>query len=273
MSRPPSKQVWVVVALSALCLLLFAQTRRDAAALRTLSVREDATRGEYEQAIGDITAIEDSLNAISERGAGLRSSALATERRLSPSRGEEALAKVGELRAGVDRAREQIDELESRLHGHGAHPGALDRLVDRLKIGVEARQTMLTQLGARVDSLRRHVTGLTAQVAAQQAELGTVRYRIGSRRELLKDGVVVARGGVLGVGRTLDASVQMDETTFDVLDTNRQSVLPLRAERARVITPQPADSYRLERVDGLLELRILDARAFRKVRTLVIVTA
>jgi len=279
MSRSPSIHVLVVVALTLLCALLFVQTRRDAAKVHALQVREDATRGEYEQAIGDITAIEDSLSAISDKGAGLRSSALAAERRLSPSRGDEALAKVGELRAGVDRARERIDELEMRLANHG-HVVGLDRLVDRLKSGVEARETMLTQLTLRADSLRRHVTGLTAQVAAQEAsleeqrrELGAIRYRIGTRRELLKSGVVVARGGVLGMGRTLDASGEADESTFDLLDTNHQSVLPLHAEQARVITPQPADSYRLERVDGQLVLRILDVRAFRKVRTLVIVTA
>jgi len=138
----------------------------------------------------------------------------------------------------------------------------------------------VSQLSARVDSLRQHVNGLTAQVAEQQAsleqqrrELGTVRFRIGSRRELLKSGVVVARGGVLGLGKTLDPVGQADESSYQLLDTDRESVLPIGAERARVLTSQPVDSYRLERVDGMLELRILDARAFRRVRTLVIVTA
>jgi hypothetical protein len=43
--------------------------------------------------------------------------------------------------------------------------------------------------------------------------------------------------------------------------------------KARVITPQPADSYELRLVDGKMELHILNPAEFRKVRQLVIVTA
>jgi polyhydroxyalkanoate synthesis regulator phasin len=280
MSRSASISMVVFVGLGVFCAFLILRTRQDAAALKTLRIREQATRGEYEQAIDDITAIEDSLSAITERGQGLRASSLAAERRLSPTRGDEALAKVSELRAGIERARERIGDLEARLRTSGGRNAGLERLVDRLKTGLVGKEQMVAQLSSRVDSLRRHVSGLTAQVADQQAsleeqrrELGTVRFRIGSRRELLKSGVVIARGGVLGIGKTLDPAGQADESSYQILDTDHESVLPIGSERARVLTAQPVDSYRLERVNGLLELRILDPHAFRKVRTLVIVTA
>src|SRR5262245_30318424 len=136
MTRSSTIRLIVLLVLGVFSVVLFARTRQDAAALKALRIREQATRGEYEQAIDDITAIEDSLSAMTERGQGLRSSSLAAERRLSPTRGDEALAKVSELRAGIERARERIGDLEARLRASGGRVAGLERLVDRLKASV-----------------------------------------------------------------------------------------------------------------------------------------
>ena len=71
----------------------------------------------------------------------------------------------------------------------------------------------------------------------------------------------------------VDPSGKVDEAACTVVDTDAQSVIPIPSPHARVLTPQPPGSYTLEPVNGQLELRILDAREFRKVRHLVIVTA
>ena len=157
----------------------------------------------------------------------------------------------------------------------------------QLKQELAAKEQLVADLTTQVDSLQTHVAGLTAtvqesetRIAAQvdtledrRRELGTVFYVIGSRQDLMKHGVVVARGGVLGLGKTLDASGKVDETAFRSVDTDQESVIPISAKKAHVLTPQAPDSYALEVVNGQLELRILDPHEFRKVRHLVIVTA
>src|SRR5207249_2766331 len=95
---------------------------------------------------------------------------------------------------------------------------------------------------------------------SRRRELGTVFYVIGTRRDLLRNGVVVARGGVLGLGKTLDPSGKVDETAFKSVDTDQETVIPISATRARVLTPQSPNSYALVLENGQLELRILDAR-------------
>jgi len=57
------------------------------------------------------------------------------------------------------------------------------------------------------------------------------------------------------------------------VDTDQDSIIPIAAKRARVLTPQPVGSYLLAPANGRLELRILDPGEFRKVRHLVIVKA
>jgi hypothetical protein len=160
-------------------------------------------------------------------------------------------------------------------------------MLANLKTQLADREQLVASLTARVDSLQTNVSSLAASVvehelqnAAQRDslelvrhELGTVYYVVGSRQDLLKSGVVVAHGGVFGLGKTLDPTGIVDEAAFQAVDTDQDSVITIAAPHARVLSPQPPDSYSLEPVNGKLELHIRDARAFRKVRHVVILTA
>jgi peptidoglycan hydrolase CwlO-like protein len=278
-----------LVALVGVSAYLYMQNRKASDSLVALQASEEATRTKYTQAIDDIAAIQDSLNSITltDNGAQMTPQSLTAEWQMSPTHGDEVLARVAELRAGIERARDRIQALESRLHQNGTKINGLQHMVAQLKAGLAVKEQLVAQLSTRVDSLQTNVNGLTAtvqqnesQIAEQQAtleerrrELGTVYYTIGTRQDLLKSGVAVARGGLLGIGKTLDPSGKVDEASFQALDTDQQTVIPIEATKARVLTPQPTASYVLEPVEGKMELRILDAKEFRKVRHLVIVKA
>jgi hypothetical protein len=159
--------------------------------------------------------------------------------------------------------------------------------VKQLKQGLAEKEQLVARLGGQVDSLQTQVGDLSAGVAEAHTviaaqtdtleqirhELGTVYYVIGSRQDLLAKGVVAARGGVLGLGKTLRPTGVVDPASLHAVDTDQQTVIPIAATKARVLTPQPPQSYSIELVGGQLELRILDPQEFRKVRHLVIVTA
>ena len=278
----------IVVVLLAASVFLFVQNRRAAQDLRTLEAQEETTRNRYAQAIDEIAAIQDSLNAIvfSDDDASMRSTPLSQEQRLSPTRGDETLARVAELRAGIERTRDKIQQLETRLNESGVRIASLEKMVSRLKRDLATKEERVATLGTQVDSLQTHVTGLTATVVENETviatqdstleerrrELGTVYYAVGTRNDLMKTGAVVARGGVLGLGKTLDPSGVVDESTLQTVDTDHQTEIPIAATKARVLTAQPASSYVLEPVNGQLVLRILDPREFRKVRHLLILT-
>lgn len=271
-----------VVALAGLSAALFVQYRNGQLALQEARAREDATHRRYESAIDDIAAIQDSLNAITfgEDQNDLSSSGVNEESRLSPNRTDDALARVAMLRTGIERTRERIVELEGRLQASGTKNEGLERMVGQLKSGLKAKEAMVAELTGRVDQLNTQVGSLTATVVTQDStleqrrrELGTVYYIVGDRRELLNNGAVVAKGGVLGLGKTLDPSGQVNESTFKPLDTDMETVIPIAASKVRVLSAQPVSSYRIEEVAGGYQLRILDPQEFRKVRHLVVLTS
>lgn len=272
----------VTVLLIIATLVLFMRYQKASADYADMKVAEEAARSRYAETIDAIAEIQDSLNAISvgEETARLLSRDLQTEQQLAPPSGRQALDRIAALRASIDRSREMIRQLEANLQKSGIKVRGLERMVANLKHSVTQKEGRIAQLSTRVDSLQTQVTGLVAEVQENEEtieekrrEVATVYYIMGRKKELTTSGVVVAKGGVLGIGKTLQTTGHIDEGLFTPLDTDQETVVRIPATKAQVLSPQPATSYELKPVDGGLELHIVNPTAFRKVKQLVILTA
>jgi archaellum component FlaC len=262
----------------------------------TLRADEEATRNRYGLAIEEIAAIQDSLDAIVVGDDGTRrlSQQLDAETSLTRERSDETMDRIAVIRAGVERAKARIEELESRLQTSDVKVAGLEKLVKNLRASVEERELAITQLTARVEELQVQVAGLTSQVREgaqlieaqavtietqtavieeRRREQGTVYYTIGTKKELKEAGLVVSKGGVLGLGRTLKLSGEFDAAHFSTLDTDEVTVIHIAAKKARVLSDQPVTSYALVPVGEEFDLHILDAQAFRAVKHVVIMTS
>jgi hypothetical protein len=148
------------------------------------------------------------------------------------------------------------------------------------------KEALVAQLTGQVDSLQTSVTGLKTEVQQGQEtirvreqvieekrrELATIYYIIGSKKELSTLGFITAKGGVLGMGKTVEATGRYTESYFTSLDTDQESIIPTSAAKVQVVSAQSPASYELKPVGGLMELRILDAKEFRKVKHLIVMT-
>lgn len=286
----------VVIALVAAAVLLagatafvYVQYSRTSAQYAQLQTEEQEMRGRYGAAIDEIAAIQDSLNAIAlgDSAAGLVASSLDTEQRLTASQGDAALARISVIKAGIERTKERIQVLDAQLAKSGVRIKGLERMIAGLKRDVATKEQMVADLSTRVDSLTVRVTGLEADVVqkettiASQAEtieskrreLGTIYVAIGSTKDLKDAGVVKASGGVLGINMTLEPTGRLPEGRYVTVDTDVQRVIPIPSAKAQVVSDQPAGSYELRPAGDRMELHILNAAEFRKIRTVVIVTA
>jgi hypothetical protein len=273
----------VFLAMAAVIVLLFGLTwtlsrKYHVTAARYDELLSDSERMQdrYQQAIGDIASIQDSLNAILP---GVSGADIAPHEEPVTS-GDYALARIAVLKAGLGRARQRIQALDDQVRRSGAKAAALQKLVESLRWTLAEKEALIAGLGQKVDSLTAAVTDLESEASTsrdtirdQARELGTVYVAMGSRRELSRAGVIRTVGGVLGLGRALAPSARFDESRFASIDTDDDRVIEIPAARARVLSAQPESSYRLLQVGGKLQLRILDPKTFRSVRHLVIVTA
>lgn len=278
--------VLITLALAGGSAWLYLQLDRQRTQVAALESEGERSRTRYARAIDEIAAIQDSLGAIMLGGEGLKASDLSAERSLSETQGDAAIARIAEIKAGIERAKQRIHELDRELASSGVRVAGLQRMVSNLKKTVAEKEVQVAELSGQVASLETRVTGLVAEVQTNQGEirakdealearrreLGTVYYAIGSRKSLTESGVAVAKGGVLGLGRTLEATGRIDPALFTAIDTDRQAEIHIPSAKAQVVSDQPASSYELEVKGGETVLRILDPVSFRSVKHVVIVT-
>lgn len=280
--------VTVLVLLAGGSALLFSKYRSTHADYLAVKASEESAKNRYAETIDAIAEIQDSLGAISlgETDVRMGSSGLRAEQSLGARDSREALDRIAELRASILRSRDRIRTLEDNLRASGIRVAGLQKMIGRLKATATEKEALVARLSGRVDSLETEVTGLVTVVQQTQdtvrvrdqaleerrRELATVYYVVGTRKELTDAGVVQARGGVLGIGKTLSPAGNPNPAVFVPVDTDHQSVIRTGAPKAKVLSAQPHSSYEMIVQDGQVVVHILDPEEFRKVRQLVILT-
>ena len=139
-------------------------------------------------------------------------------------------------------------------------------------------------LTGREDSVTTLVAGLQSADEADQVaittrdaaneekrrEQSTVFYVIGDKRTLTTAGVIAPKGGVLGLGRTLQLTGRYDARLFKSHDTDQERVVTIPSPKVQVMSAQAKASYELRTVGRQVDLHILDTAEYRKVKHLVV---
>jgi uncharacterized coiled-coil protein SlyX len=275
--------------LGAVCLGLLIATgvsyskyRKAVADHAQATAAEENMRQRYDQAVGEIVAIQDSLNAIVLGDAAIKvpSAESLNELQLPGTLHDRVLSRIATLKSAVERTKERIAELDTRLKKSGVKITGLERMLAGLRKSVAEKETRIAELDAQVGTLEHKVAGLTTEVETQQIdiadkrrEIATVFYAVGSKKELTQAGVAESKGGVLGLGKTLEPTGMVNSTLFNSIDTDETTTIRIPAEKAQVISAQPASSYFIKPISKQeSELQIVDPKEFRKVKHVVIVT-
>ncbi|MBK8167612.1 MAG: hypothetical protein IPK64_16830 [bacterium] len=283
----------VAIGLAAWVLSLNQKLGQSRADFATLQSEEQATSARYAAAIDEVAAIQESLQEIDlgEHGTQALQTELANEQNLSQDRGEQTMARIAEIKAGVERANSRILDLEEKLQQGDVKIAGLEKLIKGLRQTVTEKEQQIVALTTRVGELQTQVAGLETEVAAgnetirrqdetiqqqtasleqSRQRLGTVYYVVGTKKDLSRQGLIESKGGLLGIGRTVRPTGRVDGGQFTALDTDRATYIPIDAEKAKLVSAQPVDSYALESNGDQLALRIVDKEAFRAVKYVII---
>jgi hypothetical protein len=275
----------VVVLLAAATSVLYVRYRDRSAQYVDVKAKEEAAEARYAETIDAIAEIQDSLSAISvDDGSKLKSQGLREEQNLTGPRSQQTLEGIAQIRASISRNRQRIQQLETSLKKRGMESAGLRKLIARLKEDVADKELMVANLNRRVETLQTEVAGLNTEVRERddtlrereqdleqrRRELATVYYVVGDKKQLKESGVVVSKGGVLGVGETVTPSGAIDPSVLVPLDTDAVDYVRTSAKKAKVVSAQPHSSYEMIMRDGEVVVHILDPVEFRKVKHLVI---
>ena len=285
----------IVFVLAAIAVLLagatavtYSKYQKSQADFAQATANQEQTRQRYESAVGEIVAIQDSLNAIVVGEDKVTTGRNDVEVNEPGTLHDNVQTRLAELKGAIERTKDRIEELDHRLKRSGVKIAGMEHMIAGLKKSVTEKEERIAQLNGQVDTLQTRVTGLTSDVETKQAELSakqdelmarqqelaTIFYTMGTKKELSKSGVVESKGGVLGLGKSPKLTGQYDQSRFTAFNTDQENVIRIPYEKVQVLSAQPAGSYSITPVSKeVSELHILNPAEFRKVKHLVIVKA
>ena len=152
------------------------------------------------------------------------------------------------------RLRHTIAALKKDLEVQRQRIIALTEELQRKDLAIGALDSIVTTLGQDVERLNETTAKQASTLATQDKEMHTVRYCVGTKRDL-KDFKLLQSGRLVTDGADL--------SYFTTADQRKLSQIPLYSREAKILTTHPASSYVLI-ADGEknLTLNIKDHKAF-----------
>ena len=251
----------------------------------------DSLQTAYEQRDADYNELNDYLGVIAT---GLDSIALQEGQLLkndeSPTLNREQIKKnLDSFQQTLKNQRERIDVMEKKLKTNQKYTAHLRSIIATMKQQLAQKDEEIANLRKLVDDknvdiakLKENVVNLQQRnemqagliasqhetILSKESSLNTVYIKFGTKKELKNAGLL--DGGFLK--KTKVDFDKIDKSAFKAVDKRKVGQIDLgEVKKAKVMTPQPEDSYRIDQAGKNMILSITDKEKFWGVYDFVII--
>ena len=170
------------------------------------------------------------------------------------------LAQSGNKNSSLQRT---IGTLQEQLNAKNAEILDLTEELKHKNYAIGVLDSMVTDLSNNVENLSKTSAAQQAELERQDAALNTVRYCIGTSRDL-KDMNIIRNGEVVTEGYQSDY--------FTQIDLRKVTSIPLYEKKAELKTKHPKSSYKLVKgEDKMLTLEITNPREFWSLSKILVI--
>src|ERR1019366_7207809 len=146
----------------------------------------------------------------------------------------------------------------------------LEKFIINLTIQVTEQETEIASLKNKLNTLKTELDLLNISSTNVQAEsdhktvrLNKAYFAIGTLDGLKKEGLIIEKGGVIGIGKIPEPNPNISKNVFSVIDIYETTEVAIAANKVKLITLHPADSYKLEDTKlGIKKLVITNPQEF-----------
>ena len=251
----------------------------------------DSLQTAYEQRDADYNELNEYLGVIAT---GLDSIALQEGQLLkndeSPTLNREQIKKnLDSFQQTLQNQRERIDVMEKKLKTNQKYTAHLrsiiatmkqqlaqkDEEIANLRKLVDDKNVDIAKLKENVATLRQHnemQAGLIASqaetISSQDASIHTAYVKIGTKKELNDLGLRTKKF----LGKAKADYTKFDKSLFTAVDIRNAGQINIpNAKKAKVLTSQPEDSYRFDKVHDSLVLTVTNPDKFWAISDFVII--
>ena len=208
----------------------------------------------------------------------------------SPTARESIAKQMEAIQRGLAQRRKRIEELEAQIARNNGASAKFRQQIEVLRQQIDSQASTVASLQQQLEEANIHIADLestieglnntvdTINAARQQtqeelntaiSDLNAVYYVIGSDKEL-KEHNIIEGGGFLRKTKVLPSD--FDRSYMTRADRRSLTIIPLDSKKAKVMTTQPADSYRLDRsASGMLSLVITNPESFWAATNILVV--
>ncbi|MBL0308831.1 MAG: hypothetical protein IPP77_03875 [Bacteroidetes bacterium] len=238
-----------------------------------------------EHFINEVNTIEMNLAAIDTSKRNVVVSTSNPElRKTQIVRINENIANINDL---LQQNKQRIAALSAKLKASGVKVAALDKMMVTLNMQIEEKDKQIVELNNQIVSLNTTIgdqknrieelitknNEMQKVVEDQKTKLNTAYYVIGTSKDLITKKVLTKEGGFIGMGKSKVLKGDYNNMGFTQIDISQTTTFPLDVKEAKLITPHPSSSYKLNYKDKkhVASLDILDQDAFWKTSKYLVV--
>ena len=115
----------------------------------------------------------------------------------------------------------------------------------------------LNSMNASFDAIFKKYNLQNKKISDLNQKLNEVAYVIGSKSELLENGVLTKSGGLIGIGKTRKLNSDLNTDYFTYVSKYKFQKIPLGFKTVRLMTSHPTDSYRLSNSNEIIDSLII----------------
>ena len=250
----------------------------------------DSLQTAYEQRNADYNELNEYLGVIAT---GLDSIALQEGQILKSDEGpalsrEQIKNNLDAYRQTLQNQRERIAVMEKKLQTNQKYSSHLRSIIATMKQQLAQKDEEIANLRKLVDDKNMDITKLKENVkilqqrnemqaglivsqaetiSSQDASIHTAFIKIGTKKELKQQGLLT--GGFLK--KTKVDFTKIDKSLFKAVDIRNTEKIEIPAKKAKLVTPQPKDSYRIDLVHNSLVLSVINPDKFWGISNFVII--
>lgn len=224
---------------------------------------------QVDEMMADFNSIEDNLLQVQQKEKAIAAGDVQNSAETGGDAKARIEAEIQSINELMTKNKEQIASLQKKIKNSNMKIGQFEKTIERLNLLIQEKDAEISALNEKlvalnyqveglnrsVDSLRTDGDAKSATIVSKDDELNKVYYAMGTKKELIANGVL-SKDGVFsgGKGKTLNFS----SNYFTQGDARTLSSINIGGKKVKLLSSHPTSSYNLTGE----KLEIKDAAAF-----------
>ena len=224
--------------------------------------------GAFNRISENLRAVREKQGLLTKGSTGVETSADMETRMMEDLRAIDSLLAVN---------KKLLARMRKDAKAQGGKIAELQKTIDELELIIGERDAEIGTLKEQLSSTNASLASMIQmyqdkdqQANMQRNELNTAWYCVGTKKELMANGVLTKEGGFIGIGSVKKLNTAaMNKDYFKEIDITQVLEIPVNAKKAKVVTSHPAASFKME--GEVTKLLITDAAQFWSVSKYLVV--